>query len=157
VAANDLLTFKAVRDTDILMADAPIILRSGTHKSRGDIIELRPNLLVMRGRHFHDRAVVYGDISDLEVSEWRGQDSVFPGSPEAILMSFTFFRVPEFIGRQKRDPRVPDSYYLSEQFAFDLTRRTEVLEIVTIIDERRRSSNPAVPAYRHTFYDRSAR
>jgi hypothetical protein len=72
-------------------------------------------------------------------------------------MSFTFFRVPEFIGRQKRDPRVPDSYYLSEQFAFDLTRRTEVLEIVTIIDERRRSSNPAVPAYRHTFYDRSAR
>jgi hypothetical protein len=139
------------------MTDALIILRSGTHKSRGDIIELQPDVLVMRGQHFRDRAIAYGDIADLEVGEYRGKCQAFPGSPESILVSFTFSRVPEFTGLQKRSPRVADSYYLSEQFAFDLTRRTEVLEIVAIIEDRRRSANPAVPAFRHTFHDRSAR
>lgn len=139
------------------MADAPIILRSGTHRSRGDTIELWPDALVIRGQHFRDRSVAYGDIADLEVGEFRGKSPVFPDAPETILVSFTLSRAPEFTGLQKRSPRVADSYYLSEELLFDLTCREEVLTVIAFINERRRSADPSLPDYRHTVHDRSAR
>ncbi|WP_066591977.1 hypothetical protein [Sphingomonas pruni] len=139
------------------MADAPMILRSGTHKSRGDTLELWPDALVIRGQHSRDRKIAYGDIANLEVREYRGRNRIFPNAPESMLVSLTLSRVPEFTGLQKRSPRVADSYYLSEELAFDLTRREEVLTVVGIIDQRRKSVDPIVPAFRHTFIGRPVR
>lgn len=135
----------------------PIILRSGMYRSQGDILEIRSDALVLSGRHFYVRTVGYGNIADLEVAEFRGQDPQFPGVPEVIILSFTFSAVPEFTGLQKRDPRVKDAYYLSDALMFDLTRRDEVLKAVLAIEDQRKASDLAIADCRYTFHDRSRR
>jgi hypothetical protein len=135
----------------------PVILRSGLHLSRGDTLEIGQDALVLKGQHFHHRTVRYENIADLEVGEYRGTDPQFPGVPEHMLLSFTFSAVPEFTSLQQRDPRVKDAYYLSDALFFDLARRDEVLAAAVIIEDRRKSNNPAIADCRYTFHDRSLR
>jgi hypothetical protein len=137
------------------MSTDPVILRSGIHLGRGDTLEIRPDALVLKGQHSRDRTVRYENIADLEVGEYRGRNPEFPGVPECIMVSFTFSAVPEFTGLQKRDPRVKDAYYLSDALLFNLPRRDEVLAAVAIIEDRRKSSDPAIADCRYTFHDRS--
>jgi len=126
-------------------------------RSQGDILEIGSDALVLRGRHFYVRTIGYGNIADLEVAEYRGQDPQFLGAPEVIMLSFTFSAVPEFTGLQKRNTRVKDAYYLSDALMFDLTRRDEVLKAVSAIEDRRKASDLAIADCRYTFHDRSLR
>ncbi len=121
------------------MTDPTIILRSGVHKSRGDTLELRPDALVMRGQHFRDRAIRYADIASLTVEEFPDPDPMFPNAPPTIMISFVFSTVPDFISLTKRSPTVPDTYYLTDVFSFDLDRRDEVRRAAALIEERRRA------------------
>ena len=129
------------------------VLRAGIHRSRGDTLRIRTDGLLFVGQHLDERLSRYGDVTDVCVEEFLGKNPVWPGLPEAILLTFRFSNVLEFIGHVKRDPRVEDDHYLSTVMMFDVSRREEVRLAVMTIDDRRMATNRAMAEARFMVHD----